>query len=318
MRAAAFHFDSTWDEFGEQVQFAIHRIMTAPDPVSGKPVETISASDANCLLNALVRANVYDGDMVSTLTKSVIASISAVSNNDFLPGLRSQLELTQSLPKEYLDSLNDRFSSFTTMQKIFAAWCCSSLPDMTVARELLLRFGTEDTIPAKGAPLRYLSQALIASKMHRYNNDGIDFRSAVKEFQTQELSFKKTKNTPSGFEKEFLRACHNAGFYPETEVRIGGFRFDFVFLSRDNKRLAVELNGEPFHHLRNVQLNGGGYRKPTFVKDVVKGLVAKNLHHDLQILPNHEWIQAFGKADFVRDFLNRHGINSCPQTKKIT
>jgi very-short-patch-repair endonuclease len=52
----------------------------------------------------------------------------------------------------------------------------------------------------------------------------------------------------SGFEREFLRRLEKLGYRVSTQVRVGAFRIDLVVEGENNRRLAVELDGDRWHN----------------------------------------------------------------------
>ena len=51
----------------------------------------------------------------------------------------------------------------------------------------------------------------------------------------------------SGFEREVGRRLLARGYRARPQVRVGGFRIDFVVEGEGDRRLAVELDGDRFH-----------------------------------------------------------------------
>ena len=51
----------------------------------------------------------------------------------------------------------------------------------------------------------------------------------------------------SGFEREFFTRLTDAGYKVTPQVKVGGFRIDMVIEGADDKRLAIELDGDEFH-----------------------------------------------------------------------
>jgi len=51
----------------------------------------------------------------------------------------------------------------------------------------------------------------------------------------------------SGFEREVFLKLRDKGYRVIPQVKVGGFRIDMVVEGTDDKRLAIELDGDEFH-----------------------------------------------------------------------